>query len=180
MTTPSMTDVIERLRSRAAEDADIAETLVYLAERREGDPFERPGEVVLASARDVNARRQAARRENLAGRALTTRAVVELVGSMSDRRAVDRRRHRGRLLGLKVGRTVLHPDWQFDRRRGDTRPGLPRVLEALREVSDDPFVADALMVAPRGELGGRSVAEVFADGDLELAVRLILLSGDQS
>lgn len=144
------------------------------------DPFARPGAAVLAKARHVNARRHDARMSALAARSLSSAQVVELIGSMSDRRAVDRRRSRGRLLGVKVGNTVLHPDWQFDRRIGETRRGLDRVLKVLAEVAGDPVAADALMTEPRADLDGRSLAEMLADGDADLVVQLLHLAGDQS
>jgi hypothetical protein len=37
---------------------------------------------------------------------------------------VDRRRARGRLLGIRAGNQMLHPAWQLDPRRRDTLPGL--------------------------------------------------------
>jgi hypothetical protein len=114
------------------------------------------------------------------GDALTTAQVVESIQSISDRRAVDRRRRRGRLLGVKVGNTVWHPGWQFNQRSGDSRPGLPRVLAALAEVTDDPVAANALMTVPHRDLAGRPIAEVFADGDVDLATTLVRLAGDQS
>jgi hypothetical protein len=173
--------LVERLAERARSDDALAETLAYLAEEdAAADPFARPSEAVVAAARDINARRAAARRNALAAEGLTTAQVVELIGSMSDRRAVDRRRQRGRLLGIKVGNTVWHPAWQFDQRNGDTRRGLARILGALAEVAPDPVAADALMTGPHPELGGRTIADVFADGDIDLAVTVIALAGDQS
>lgn len=172
--------VIQRLADRARDDAALAETLAFLADDVDGDPFGRPSDAVVASARRVNARRAAAQRGAVVANALTTPQVVALIGSMSDRRAVDRRRRRGRLLGVKVGNTVWHPTWQFDQRGGDTRAGLSRILYALAEVTDDPVAADALMTAPHPDLDGRPIADILADGDVDLALTLIGLAGDQS
>lgn len=181
MSAESIGTVLERLADRAREDATLAETLAFLAEDDvDGDPFAHPSHGILASARRLNLRRSSARRSALMADALTTAQVVELIGSISDRRAVDRRRRRGRLLGVKAGNTVWHPAWQFDQRSGDTRPGLPRVLDAVTEVTDDPAAANALMTAPHPELDGRPIADVFADGNVDLAVTLIRLAGDQS
>lgn len=171
---------LERLRGRARADVYVAEAVEFLADEGVADPFERPGEATLALARSINVRRQDARRADLRARSLTTPQVVELIGSMSDRKAVNRRRRRGTLLGARVGNETLHPDWQFDRRRGDTRPDLDRILAALRAVSTDEWAADALMVAARPDLDGRSIADLFADGRTDLVVRIIALSGDQS
>jgi len=173
--------VLQRLADRAREDEALAETLTFLAQDDvDFDPFARPSEAILTSARSVNVRRTGTRRSTLMADALTTAQVVELITSISDRRAVDRRRRRGRLLGVKVGNTVWQPAWQFDRRIGDTRPGLRRILDALAEVTGDPVAANALMTAPQSELDGRPITDVFADGDIDLAVTLIRLAGDQS
>jgi hypothetical protein len=106
--------------------------------------------------------------------------VVKLVGSIGDRKGVDRRRRRGQLLGWRAGGRTLHPDWQFDPRRGDTRPGLPMVLEALSEVAPDPQAADALMRAPREDLDGRALADLLAAGQIETVLRLVRAARDQS
>ncbi len=172
--------VLERLREKAERSAEFAEALGHLAADDLDDPFGRPPDSALAVARRINRRRQHERAEQLRGRSLTTPQVVELIGSVSNRKAIDRRRKRNRLLGLGVGNETLHPDWQFDHRQRDTREGLERVLAALQEVAADPLDADAIMVTPRQDLGGRSIADVFTDGDVDLAVRLIHLSGDQS
>ena len=103
-----------------------------------------------------------------------------MVESISDRKGVDRRRQRGRLLGIKDANVVRHPMWQFDRDLGETRPGLDRVLAALGEVTADPVAADALMTAPRSDLGGGTLAGLLAGGDVAMVVRLIHMAGDQS
>jgi hypothetical protein len=111
---------------------------------------------------------------------MDTLQVVDLIASINDRKGVDRRRRRGRLLGWRAGRRTLHPGWQFDRRRGDTRPGLERILAALAEVAPDPSAANTLMTSPREDLDGKTLADLFTAGRIETVVRLILASGDQS
>lgn len=172
--------VLDRLRAKAEADENVADVLDFLATDTVEDPFAAPRPVVLAAARAINRRRQDERRAAFRDRALSTAEVVDLISSMSDRKAVDRRRHRGTLLGVRVGNETLHPAWQFDRRRGETRPGLDRVLAALREVTDDDVAADALMVAARSDLGGSSLATVFAENDLGLTLGIIGLAEDQS
>src|SRR5213080_998249 len=118
--------------------------------------------------------------EEAASAALATPQVVDLLRSISDRKGVDRRRRRGQLLGWRAGARTLHPAWQFDARRGDTRTGLPAVLEALSEVTPDPQVADALMRAPREDLDGRTLADLLAAGQIETVLRLVRAAQDQS
>jgi hypothetical protein len=183
MSTAALGAVLEKLAGHAEADEAFAEALAFLAKTRldvDDDPFAAPAEEVLTVARRMNASRIDARRRALVEGSLTTAGVVALVATMSDRRAVDRRRHRGTLLGVKVGNTTYHPTWQFDRRAGETRVSLPEILTALREVTADPMAAHQLMVAPQKGMGGRSIAEVFADGDVDTALTLIRLAGDQS
>jgi hypothetical protein len=177
----SLTAVLDRLRARAEADPALMETLQHLADADPlADPFAVPVDDVRQLARAVNRQRQADRLAQLRARSLTTRQVVQALASVSDRKGVDRRRARGSLLGIRIGNEMLHPDWQFDRRRGDTREGLDRVLAALREVAADPLDADAVATAARHEAAGASVADLLADGDVEGAVALVWLAGDQS
>jgi hypothetical protein len=172
---------LDRLRTRASDSPELAEALEFLAAGDDSeDPFAEVDERALAGLRTINRRRQVHHQAELARRALTTPQVVSLIDSMSDRRAVDRRRRRGRLLGVTRGRTVLHPIWQFDPDTSETRDGLDQLLAALGEVSADPWAAEATMTRVRTDLGGRSIADVFAAGELELALRLVRMTGDQS
>lgn len=180
--TTTLAEAIRVLHDRASHDHAVAETVLWLAEDVAGpdDPSAEPPPGLVAMARRVNERRQQRRLEALRARALDTAQVVHLVTSINDRKGVDRRRRRGRLLGWRVGRRTLHPEWQFDRRIGETRLGLERVLTALREAAPDPLAADALMTAPREDLEGGTLADLFVAGRIETVVRLILASGDQS
>jgi hypothetical protein len=178
-----MDAVLERLACHAEADDTFADALAFLAKTHleaDDDPFARPGDEALTVARHMNASRLDARRQALLDDALTTAQVVQLIPTAGDRRAVDRRRHRGTLLGIKVGNAVYHPAWQFDRRAGETRPGLPEVLAALGEVTADAMAAHQLMTVPQDRLDGRSLAEPFAEGDVDRTVTLIRLAGDQS
>lgn len=180
MSPATLESVIEQLRSRAEANPAFADTLEHLVTDDVVDPFARVDDQVRAIARLVNRRRQVSRAEELRVRALTTAEVVDLLPSVSDRKGVDRRRHRGTLLGLKVGNQTLHPVWQFDRRRRDVHEGLERVLAALREVAVDDVDVDAVAVAEWADLGGRSIADLLAAGDVDLAVQIAMLAGDQS
>lgn len=177
----SLTAVLDRLRDRAESDPALVDTLQHLADAYElEDPFAAPSDDMRQLARHVNRQRQADRLAQLRTRSLTTRQVVELLPSVSDRKGVDRRRARGSLLGIRIGNQMLHPEWQFDRRRRDTRQGLDRVLAALDEVAADPFDADTIATAPRPDAGGASIADLLADGNVDGAVALARLAGDQS
>jgi hypothetical protein len=180
--TTTLAEAIRVLHERARKDDLVAETVVLLAQdlAEPVNPFGEPPPGLLAMAQRVNERRQRRRSEAFRGRSLDSGQVVHLVTSINDRRGVDRRRQRGRLLGWRVGRKTLHPEWQFDRRLRDTRPGLDRLLTALREVAPDPLAADALMTVPREDLDGGTLADLFAAGRLDTVIRLVLASGDQS
>lgn len=178
----TVAQAIKVLEERANEDAALAEAVLFLVEDVSGprDPFTEPGQGVLAAARSVSEHRQRQRQDTLVRAALDTAEVVSLVSSINDRKAVDRRRRRGQLLGWRAGARTLHPVWQFDRRLGDTRPGLTQVLAALADATTDAQAADELMSSPREDLEGRTLADLFAAGRIETVVRLILASRDQS
>ncbi|MGH9029313.1 MAG: hypothetical protein ACRDV4_06835 [Acidimicrobiales bacterium] len=170
------------LEDQTSEDPTLAEAVVFLAEGSGGpaDPFAAASESVKDAARLVNERRLAERRKSTEVSALDTTQVVALVRSINDRKGVDRRRRRGQLLGWRSGARTLHPNWQFDHRRGDTRPGLVRVLRVLAEVTSDPEAADALMRAQRDDLDRQSLAELFAAGRVETVLQLLRSSVEQS
>jgi len=180
--TMTLAHAFKVLEEQTSDDPALAEAVLFLAGDPGGpaDPFAPLSEGVAGAARLVNARRLAERREAAVAAALDTGQVVDLVGSINDRKGVDRRRRRGQLLGWRSGARSLHPDWQFDARRGDTRPGLPVVLAALGDVAPDPEAADALMRAPRDDLDGRSLADLFAAGRVETVVRLVHAAAEQA
>jgi hypothetical protein len=169
----SVSEAVRVLGQRAVDDPSLAETLRYLADDASGpgDPSAAPPDAVLAAARRVNEQRQAQRAEERRADVLDTAAVVGVIASIHDRRGVDRRRRRGQLLGWQSGTRTLHPAWQFDRSRCDTRIGLAQVIAALEEVTADPQAADALMRAEREDLDGRSLAQLFVAGRVETVDR---------
>ncbi len=179
---PTLAHALKVLEERTGDDPVLAEAVVFLAEEVEGpgDPFGAVSAGARRAAGLVNERRLAERRKAAIASALDTAQVVALVGSISNRKGIDRRRQRGQLLGWHSGARMLHPDWQFDARRGETRPGLASVIAALRQVGIDAESADALMRAPRDDLGGRSLASLFASGQVDTVVRLIHSSAEQS
>jgi hypothetical protein len=179
--TTTVAHAIKLLELKTADDPALAEAVVFMAEDAEGpdDPFEGVSSGVLGAARIVNRRRSEQRRLDAARAALDTTEVVAVLRSVNDRKGVDRRRRRGQLLSWKEGARAYHPVWQFDRRRGETRPGLHLLLAALAEVTSDPEAMDALMRSPRDDLGGRTLADLFAAGRLETVLRLVRASAEQ-
>jgi hypothetical protein len=178
----TLAHAIRVLERQTSEDPGLAEAVLYMAQDAVGadDPFADVPAGALRAAQVVNERRLRERREASSASALDTAEVVTLLHSVNDRKGVDRRRRRGQLLAWRSGTHSLHPAWQFDQRRGETRPGLPLVLDALSQVTADPQAADALMRAPREDLGGQSLADLLASDRPETAVRLILASVEQS
>lgn len=178
----TLAEAIRALHKHAENDSTLADTIRLLATQADGpdEPFTDPSRAVRDAARRVNERRQRERRTAFQNRTLDTAEVIELIESIQDRKGVERRRQRGSLLGWRAGRRTLHPEWQFDRRRGDTRQGLDRVLKAPAEVVPNPLVANALRTTPRADLYGGTLADLFAHGQIETVERLILAAGDQS
>ena len=129
----TLAEAIRALHKHAENDSALADTIRLLAAEADGpdEPFADPSRAVRDAARRVSEKLQ--RRADLQNRTFDTAEVIELIESIQDRKGVDRRRRRGALLGWRVGRRTLHPEWQFDRHRGDTRLGLDRVLAALSE-----------------------------------------------
>jgi hypothetical protein len=181
MSPASLANAIRVLHEEARHDPLLAETVRLLATETDDpeDPFAKPRAAALRAARAVNRRRQRQSLVSMTEGTVDTSGVIQLIASIRDRKGVDRRRRRGRLLSWKMGRRTLHPTWQFDTRRGITRPGLDRVLAALHEVAPDPQVAHALMSVPREDLDGKTLADLFSRGRIELLERLILAAGDQ-
>lgn len=171
-----------KVRELAQHNDSVAATVAFLADEGavDDDPFGRPPEPLLAAVRRLNERRGAQRDNELQARSLTTAEVIDLLDGISGRAGVDRRRKRGRLIGVPHGRTTLHPAWQFSSDRRATREGLQDVLDALRERTDDPVMIDEMATVSQPDAGGASIAELLATGRVELAVRLARLAGDQS
>lgn len=176
----TLSTAIERIRERAEGDPDFASVVLHLADGELADPFKQPDSSVVRLARDLNRDRQLHRAADRHERSLATHQVVALIESISDRKGVDRRRRRGALLGIRVGRDTLHPAWQFDLRRRETWDGLRRILTVLQSVAADDIDVDAIATAPLEEYGGCSIADLLAAGNIAAAERAAALAGDQS
>lgn len=125
-----------------------------------------------ARARGVMSRRHIL---NAEGGTLSSPLVAEHLGI--SRQAVDDRRKKGRLLGLRTGsRTYAYPAWQLSQE--GTLAGLEDVLTALSRW--DPWTQAAFMLNPNTRLQGSSpLAEVRA-GNVDAVVRAAQAYGDHS
>lgn len=153
--------VYEQVRAREREHPDfVGEVLLALAEPDHIVEADEGHRRLAATLVDDRAARDLAEFQR---HAFTTRQVVERVVGIADRRSVAARRRRGTLMGLTVTGDTYHPDWQLV--AGRARPRLREVLEVLLPAaSRDPVLADAIMRAPRDELEGASLVELYAAG----------------
>jgi hypothetical protein len=123
-------------------------------------------------ARRVNADRLNARLGEFRAGALSTSEVGKLLGGIS-RQAVSLRAAGRKLLSHEIGGKRYFPAWQFG--TDGPLPGLSRVLAALGDRS--PLAADALMRTPLEEEGGRTPAQLLADGEVDRAVHYVSIAG---
>jgi hypothetical protein len=165
--------VLEAVARRLEEDpAHVLPTLVALADPDMApSPFD---ENAQDRIRTLNAARLAARMRGFRAHAFPTSQVRELLGGVS-RQAVSQRVANGTLLAAEVGGTLYFPDWQFG--PDGPRRGLPHVLAVLAESASGPVAADAVMRAPLPEEGGRSAADLLAEGAVEKAAHYAGIAG---
>jgi hypothetical protein len=98
---------------------------------------------------------------------LTVEAVAELLGGIK-RQAVEKRRNRGTLLGLRTtGGAYVYPVCQFH--RGEVLPGLDRFLAAF-PADTDPWLKLNVLLGPSDELGGKRPLDALRDGETSGAV----------
>lgn len=108
-----------------------------------------------------------------AGGAVTVEEARPLLGGVS-RQAVEKRRERGTLLGLRIGSEYRYPLCQFA--DGDVLPGLPDVLRAFSVRS--PWTQLSVLVAEQDALDGRTVLQALRDGDVAEAVAVAASFGN--
>lgn len=97
---------------------------------------------------------------------LTSEEVASLL--RMTRQAVDKRRLKGQLLGVSLGkRGYLYPCWQFQ--SGQVLPGLERVLAALKDC--DPWTKLMFMKTGDVRLDGATPLERLQVGDIEAVVQ---------
>jgi hypothetical protein len=99
------------------------------------------------------------------GQPLTSEEVAHLLHIT--RQAVDKRRSKGQLLGVALGRRgYLYPAWQFH--SGQVLPGLERVLAALKDY--DPWTKLMFLKTGDVRLDGATPLERLQAGDIDLVV----------
>jgi hypothetical protein len=131
-------------------------------------------ESTASLARTLNAHRIVASLRELRAHSYSTDQVREMLGDVS-RQAVSQRVRNRRLMSIEVSGKSWFPDWQFV--HGQPVPGLPQIIRALDETGQDTYTADALMRNALPEEGGRSIAQILASGDVELAMHYVYAAG---
>ena len=173
MAKQSRAAVLEAVRRRLEEEPErVLPVLRLLADPAAlADPAD---ETTVTLAKTLNAYREVTALRELRARSYTTSEVADLLGGMS-RQAVSARVAKGQLMSIEISGRSYFPSWQFV----DGRPveGLPQVIAALTELGEDTLSADALMRGELPEEGGRTIAEVLAAGNVELAVHYIWAVG---
>lgn len=124
----------------------------------------------IALAKTLNAHRMVSRLRELRARSYTTAQVAEMLGGMS-RQAVSQRVAKGRLMAIQISGKAYFPDWQFVDGRPVAR--LDEVIAALTQQDRWVVAADALMRKALPEEGGRSPADLLAEGDVDLALHYV-------
>jgi len=122
--------------------------------------------LAAARVRGVGVKRKLLEME---GGAVSAETLGGLLGIT--RQAVDKRRKRGALIGLDLGRRgYAYPVWQVDLH------GLPEVLAELPELS--AWAQAAFMLAPNPWIEGHSPLETLRVGDTDAVVRAARLYGE--
>jgi hypothetical protein len=100
----------------------------------------------------------------------SAQAVADALGIT--RQAIDKRRKRGALIGLSLGRRgYAYPVWQIG------LDGLEAVLAELRDL--DPWTQTAFMLAPNRWLAGETPLEVLRRGNRDAVLQAARLYGEQ-
>lgn len=111
-----------------------------------------------------------------AGGALTAEDVATLLGGVR-RQAVEKRRDRGTLIGLRrSGGAFVYPVCQFE--NGDVLPGLDQFLAAFPPQTD-PWQALNVLVGPSEALDGRTPLDALRGRDVAGAVEVAEAAFDE-
>lgn len=128
-----------------------------LAELEDDDPL------IAARIRGTIAKQRLLRAEGGVGSAAE---LGRMLGGLS-RQAIDKRRKKGKLLALDMGRHGYgYPLWQIN--DGGVLPGLEAVLDVLRE--SDPWTQAGFFLSPNSWLGGETPLAELRRGEVERVV----------
>lgn len=133
-------------------------------------------DAALREARARNLARVFEGRARLAAESVSAAAVQRGLGM--SRQRLHQLVRAGRLLAVlpQDRKAGLYPAWQF---AGDGTPlsGLSVVLAAAREAEMDPETVHFTMTAPNDRIGGRTLADLLAEGRGDEAARLLRAAG---
>jgi hypothetical protein len=164
-----LADATENAEAGALGHAESGYELLWrLLEQPEALAALRPRDP-LASARlrGLRLKRQILEAE---GGTVTAEALAGALGM--SRQAVDKRRRRGALIALSLGkRGLAYPVWQVG------LDGLPAVLRELHDL--DPWTQAAFMLAPNRWLDGETPLTLLRRGEREGVVAAARLYGEQ-
>ncbi len=171
--TPSRQAVLAAVRKRLDEEPDrVLPALQVIA-----DPdalVDEDDEATVSLARTLNAHRVVAALREIRARSYPTEQVRELLGGIS-RQAVSQRVRNQRLMAIEISGRSWFPDWQFvDGRLVD---GVAAVVAALAENGDNAFSAEGIMRTALPEEGARTIADLLAEGELDLALHYVRAVG---
>jgi hypothetical protein len=146
------------------EPTDVGATVALLEHAVTASSVTAVDPLAAAKARWIRAEQQLLEE---AGGTLTAAGVAELLGGIR-RQAVEKRRDRGTLLGLRTGGGgYVYPVCQFH--RGEVLPGLDRFLAAF-PARTDPWQQLNVLLGPTDALGGVRPLDALRNGAVDDAV----------
>jgi hypothetical protein len=173
LTPASDAPLLARVAARLREAPSLRPVLELLADPDAVLAADAPGAAqTSAAARRINEARSSVLVGAFLAHGLSTDEVRARLGGVS-RQAVSERVRGGRLLGSRVRGSLSIPAWQFD--SGGLAPRLHEVLGVLA-IRESAVAADAWMRQPIPEEGGRSAADLFVVGEVDLALHYLRVS----
>jgi hypothetical protein len=171
--TESRQAVLAAVRKRLAQEPEYVLPALQLI--ADPDALIDPGDETTTSlARVLNAHRIVAGLRELRARSFTTDQVREFLGGVT-RQAVSQRVRNNRLMSIEISGKSWFPDWQFV--NGQPARGLAQVIAALHGANQDTYTADALMHTALPEEGGKTPAQLLAEGRLDLVLHYVRIAG---
>lgn len=161
--------------------ADV-EHLVAVREWHGSGGADDPPDVPMSTLRSMNAALRARQLDDAVAAAASAQEVVGLLASVNDRRGVQSRAARGRLLSFKAndGRSAMYPRWQFDPVAKETIPDIERWIEACAtRFAGDVVAFDHFVRAEQARLGGQSIAGLLTSRRWDAAYAVAIAVRDQ-